>query len=86
MSNKDTNFKEKLRQALASTIRVISDDLELRSKDKAIKKSEKFDFFELDNLSNKTDFIRARAEADSSAVKKKNFLMTKYIKKIFHQI
>tara|TARA_B100001093_G_scaffold440402_1_gene440903 strand:+ start:70 stop:1872 length:1803 start_codon:yes stop_codon:yes gene_type:complete len=71
MSNKDTNFKEKLRQALASTIRVISDDLELRSKDKAIKKSEKFDFFELDNLSNKTDFIRARAEADSSAVKKK---------------
>jgi cobaltochelatase CobT len=30
MSDKETNLKEKLRQALASTIRVISDDLEIK--------------------------------------------------------
>ncbi len=71
MNNKDTNLKEKLRQALASTIRVISDDLVVKKKNKEIKESEKFDFFELNNLSNKTDFIKARAEADSSAVRKK---------------
>ena len=70
MSEKITNFKEKLRQALASTIRVISDDLNVK-KDKENKNFNKFDFLELDNLNNKSDFIRARAEADSSDLKKK---------------
>jgi cobaltochelatase CobT len=37
MSDKETNLKEKLRQALASTIRVISDDLEINKKIKIIK-------------------------------------------------
>tara|TARA_B100000035_G_C20761726_1_gene448631 strand:+ start:141 stop:242 length:102 start_codon:yes stop_codon:yes gene_type:complete len=32
MNNKETNLKEKLRQALTSTIRVISDDLEIKKK------------------------------------------------------
>ena len=32
MSNKQVNFKEKLRQALESTVRVISDDLKTRTK------------------------------------------------------
>ena len=71
MSNKETNLKEKLRQALESTIRVISDDLEIKQKNKDNKSSSKFDFFELDNLNSKIDFIKARAEADSSALKKK---------------
>jgi cobaltochelatase CobT len=71
MSDKETNLKEKLRQALASTIRVISDDLETKQKNKDNKSSNKFDFFELDNLNSKIDFIKARAEADSSALKKK---------------
>jgi cobaltochelatase CobT len=71
MSDKETNLKEKLRQALASTIRVISDDLEIKQKNKDNKSSNKFDFFELDNLNSKTDFIKARAEADSSALKRK---------------
>jgi cobaltochelatase CobT len=71
MSDKETNLKEKLRQALASTIRVISDDLEIKQKNKDNKSSNKFDFFELDNLNNKIDFIKARAEADSSALKRK---------------
>jgi cobaltochelatase CobT len=68
---KEANLKEKLRQALASTIRVISDDLEIKIKPKDNKSSKKFDFFELDNLNNKNDFIKARAEADSTALKKK---------------
>ena len=68
---KGANLKEKLRQALASTIRVISDDLEIKIKPKDNKSSKKFDFFELDNLNNKNDFIKARAEADSTALKKK---------------
>ena len=71
MSNKETNLKEKLRQALTSTIRVISDDIDNKKQAKDKKDSSKFDLFELDNLNNKSDFIRARAEADSSALKKK---------------
>jgi cobaltochelatase CobT len=71
MSDKETNLKEKLRQALASTIRVISDDLEIKQKNKDNKSSNKFDFFELDNLNSKIDFTKARAEADSSALKRK---------------
>ena len=34
MSGKETNLKEKLRQALTSTIKVISDDLEIKQKEK----------------------------------------------------
>ena len=71
MSNKETNLKEKLRQALSSTIRVISDDIDNKNQAKEGKGSSKFDLFELNNLNNKNDFIRARAEADSSALKKK---------------
>ena len=71
--SKDLNLKEKLRQALSSTIRVISDDLDINTKFNDNKSSNKFDFFELDNLNSKNDFIKARAEADSKALKKKIF-------------
>ena len=70
-NNKETNFKEKLKQALSSTARVISDDLEQKKNNGQNKSSNKFDFFEIDNLNSKSDFIRARAESDSSALKKK---------------
>ncbi len=76
MSDKETNLKEKLRQALTSTIKVISDDFEINQNNK-----NKLNFFELESLKNKIDFIKARAEADSSALKK-NFLIMKSIKKI----
>ena len=71
MSDKETNLKEKLRQALASTVRVISDDFKIKQDNEDNKNSKKFDFFEIDNLNNKVDFIKARADADSSALKKK---------------
>jgi len=69
MSDKKTDLKEKLRQALSSTVRVISEDFEIKKKVDEDKSSNKFDFFELDNLNSKKDFIKARAEADSAALK-----------------
>ena len=70
-SNKDANLKEKLKQALTSTARVISDDFSIKDETNENKRLNKFDFFDLDTLESKTDFIKARAEADSSALKKK---------------
>jgi len=72
MKNKEDNFKEKFRQALISTAKVISDDykLDIDSKKKNLS-SKSFDFFELDNLNNRDDFIKFRAESDSSALKRK---------------
>ena len=71
MSNKEASLKEKLKQALSSTVRVISDDLELNQKQDKNKSSKKFDFFEIDNLAGPRDFVRLRAESDSTALKKK---------------
>ena len=73
MKNGEKNFdlKEKIRQALASTARVISNDFKIDDKlkkDKIIKNS---DFFESDNLNTKNNFIKARAVSDSLALKKK---------------
>ena len=70
-NNKTEEFKEKLKQALTSTARVISDDLDLKDDSNQNKSSKKFDFFNLDNLNSKNDFIKARAESDSLALKKK---------------
>ena len=69
--NKSDNLKEKLKQALTSTARVISDDLNVKKNLENNKSSKNFDFFNLDNLNSKNDFIKARAESDSSALKKK---------------
>ena len=70
MNNKTESLKEKLRQALSSTARVISDDLGINTK-KNIKSPEKQDLIELENLNSKNDFLKARAETDSKALKKK---------------
>ena len=72
MNNKENNFKEKFRQALISTAKVISDDykIDIKKFDKD-PVSKKIDFFDITNLSSKHDFIRLRAEADSGALKKK---------------
>jgi cobaltochelatase CobT len=70
-SDKDANLKEKIKQALTSTFKVISDDFEIDGKIEKNKRSKKYDFFELDNLNNKSDLIRVRAEIDSLALKKK---------------
>ena len=73
MSNnsKHANLKEKLRQALSSTFKVISDDLKINKNNKNNQNSNKFEFLELDTLHTKNDFIKARAETDSLALKKR---------------
>ena len=72
MSNKEDNFKEQFKQALISTAKVISEDYkpDLKKIEKDLD-SKKVDFFDITNLSNKSDFIRLRAETDSGALKKK---------------
>ena len=71
MNNKENNLKERLKQALESTARVISNDLDNKANLDQNKSSKKFDFFELDNLNSKSDFLKARATSDSSALKRK---------------
>ncbi len=70
-NSKINSLKEKLQQALSSTARAISDDLKYNEKLDKNKSSKKFNFFEIDNLNSKNDFIKARADSDSSALKKK---------------
>ena len=72
MDKKEDSFKEKFREALISTAKVISDDylINIKNKNKNLS-SKNLDFFEIDNLTNKHDFIRLRAETDSEALKKK---------------
>ena len=69
--NKTNNLKERLRQALNSTVKVISDDFEIKENLKQIKNSKKIDYFNLEDLKSKADYIKARAESDSLALKKK---------------
>ena len=67
--NKEDNIKEKFKQALISTVKVISDDYKIDEKVKQNKSSKNYNFFELDNLNTRNDFIKLRAEADSEALK-----------------
>jgi len=67
---KEDHYKEKFKQALISTVKVISDDYR-PVVDKKNSSSTNLNFFEIDNLNNKQDFVRLRAEADSEALKKK---------------
>ena len=71
MSSKEINLKEKIRIALNSTAKVISDDYVLNNKNIEDKKSKDLVSIEIDHLTNPSDFIRLRAETDSSALKKK---------------
>ena len=66
---KDQNIKEKFKQALISTIKVISDDFKIDFKSKKGLNSNNFDFIEVENLENKQNYVKLRAEADSEALK-----------------
>ncbi len=71
MSTKENNLKEKFKIALTSTAKVIADDFEVKKTNSEEKKIKEFNFLEIDNLTSPADFIRLRAETDSSALKKK---------------
>ena len=68
---KDDNIKEQFKQALISTIKVISDEYKNDPKAKPNLSSKNFNFFELDNLNVKDDFVKLRAASDSEALKRK---------------
>ena len=68
---KDDNIKEQFKQALISTIKVISDEYKSDPKTNPNLSSKNFNFFELDNLKLKNDFIKLRAASDSEALKRK---------------
>ena len=71
MGSKEINLKEKIRLALTSTSKVISEDLGLKNEYSDNKKSKDLNLINIDNLTNPSDFIRLRAETDSAALKKK---------------
>ena len=85
MSTKENNLKEKFKIALTSTAKVIADDFDVKKTNSEEKKIKEFNFLEIDNLTSPADFIRLRAETDSSALKKKFCDETIY-KKTFPQI
>jgi len=72
MSNKEDSFKEQFKQALISTEKVISENYKtnIKKSNKDLN-SKKIDFFDIQSLSNKSDFTKLRAEADSNALKNK---------------
>ena len=69
--NKENNLKEKFKQALISTVKVISDDYKLEKDINKNLSSKNYNFFELDNLNTKEDYLKLRAETDSEALKRK---------------
>ncbi len=67
--NKEDSIKEKFKQALQSTYRVISDDYKV---DRNNNKGEKiYSVGEIDNITDKNQFNKLRAETDSEALKKR---------------
>ena len=70
-SSKDRNLKEKIKQVLISTEKVISEDFKINDKSYNNEDSKKHNFFELEAFNSKYDYITARATSDSNALKKK---------------
>ncbi len=68
--SKENNIKEKFKIALASTEKAISDDY-LKKTLKNKKVSKDLNYFEIDTLNTKEEFIKYRAESDSRALLKK---------------
>ncbi len=80
---KEENIKEKFKQALISTVKAISEDFDNKKiLDKENNSSKNYNFFELDNLNNKHDFLKFRAEADSEALKRKFSDKKTYLKNL----
>ena len=71
MSDKIASLKEKFRLALLSTAKVISDDFDTINKPSDKKNDQDTKSIEIDNITKPSDFIKLRAETDSSALKKK---------------
>ena len=68
--SKENNIKEKFKIALISTEKAISDDYVIK-KPKNKKNLKDLNYFEIDSLNTREEFIKYRAESDSRALFKK---------------
>ena len=68
--SKENNIKEKFKIALISTEKAISDDYSNKN-NKIKKKTSELNYFEIDSLNSKEEFVKYRAESDSRGLKKK---------------
>ena len=69
--NKEDSFKEKFKQAILSTVKVISEDNFSDPKNKKQLNEENFKVNNIENVKDKNEFIKIRAENDSEALKRK---------------
>ena len=69
--NQEDNFKEKFKQAIISTVKVISDDFQINSKNKNKISEENLNIKNIENIKDKKEFIKSRAETDSEALRRK---------------
>ena len=69
--NQEDNFKEKFKQAIISTVKVISDDFQINSKNKNKINEENLNIKNIENIKDKKEFIKIRAETDSEALRRK---------------
>jgi len=69
--NKEDNFKEKFKQALISTVRVISNDYQIYNNKKEKLNEQSLNIANLENIKDKNEFLKLRAESDSEALKRK---------------
>ena len=67
LMNKEDSIKEKFKQALQSTYKVISDDYKAVKNKKNDEKV--YDIGEIENINDKNQFKKLRAETDSEALK-----------------
>tara|TARA_B100001057_G_scaffold552_1_gene509 strand:+ start:1205 stop:3004 length:1800 start_codon:yes stop_codon:yes gene_type:complete len=71
MSIKISSLKEKMKQALTSTMKVISEDFRIKNQGKIKTNDNHSEVLKVDDLSSPEDFIRLRAEFDSYGLEKK---------------
>ena len=71
MTIKISSLKEKMRQALTSTRKVISEDFNVKSEKTTNASKNNIETLKFGDLSSPEDFIKLRAEFDSSALEKK---------------
>ena len=69
--NKEDSFKEKFKQAILSTVKVISEDNFSNPKNKKQLNEENLKVNDIENIKDKNEFIKIRAENDSEALKRK---------------
>ncbi len=69
--NKEDSFKEKFKQAILSTVKVISEDNFSNPKNKKQLNEENLKVNNIENIKDKNEFIKIRAENDSEALKRK---------------